>query len=154
MNWAGFEAAAPDLAAAGRGALDRDGIRQGLLGTVRGDEPPRIHPVYVEIVDGRLYVFLLRSAKRVDLEQDGRFALHAHLDPAVPTEFMIRGRAIRVDDADARAAAARAWSFEIDDSYELFELTIDSALVGLRSDPDEWPPRYTSWTSENAATVP
>src|SRR5215211_7406753 len=137
---------ARELAEIGRAVLVRDGIRQELLATVRGAEPPRIHPVYADIVDGRLYTFLLRSAKRADLEEGGRYALHAHQDPSVPTEFMVRGRARRVDDPTLRAAAAAAWSFEIDDSYTLFELSIESALVGLRDSADEWPPRYRSWS--------
>ena len=147
MSWSAFEIGAADLAEIGRATLVRDGIRQGLLATVRDAEPPRIHPVYVEIVDGRLFTFLLRSAKRGDLHRDGRYALHAHQYPSVPTEFMVRGRAKRVDDPTVRGAAAAAWSFEVDESYALFELSIEAALVGLRDSADEWPPRYRSWTT-------
>jgi hypothetical protein len=152
VSWSAFETDAPDLAKLGRAALVRDGIRQGLLATVRDGEPPRIHPVYVEIVDGRLFTFLLRSAKRGDLERDGRYALHAHQDPSVPTEFMVRGRATRVDDPSVRATAAQAWSFEVDESYALYELAVESALVGLRDNADQWPPRYRSWSSGKTAT--
>src|SRR5262245_32005265 len=87
--WAAFEAAAPDLAAEGRTLLQRKGRDGGFLVTVRGEAPPRIHPVSVGLVDGGLYVFVLPSAKRTDLEEDGRFAFHAHLDPDVPGEFSI-----------------------------------------------------------------
>lgn len=147
-SWRDFEAGAPDLAAAGRRALIRDGINQGLLATVRGTHLPRIHPVYVEIVNGRLYTFVLRSAKRRDLEGDGRYALHAHQDPVVPTEFELRGRAWFVDNEAERDAAAEAWSFEVDEGYGLFELGIESALVGFRPSADDWPPRYASWTPD------
>ena len=148
-SWRDFEADAPDLAAAGRRALVRDGINQGLLATVRGAQLPRIHPVYVEVVNGRLYTFVLRSAKRRDLEGDGRYAFHAHQDPVVPTEFELRGRARFVENEAEREAAAAAWSFEVDDGYGLFELGIESALVGFRPSPADWPPRYASWTPAN-----
>jgi hypothetical protein len=102
MSWSTFETAAPELAVTGRQALERDGRPQGLLATVRGGDPPRIHPISLGIVDGRLLTFILKSAKRADLEHDGRYALHAHLDPDVPIEFMVRGRARRVDEREGR----------------------------------------------------
>jgi len=148
--WAGFEAAAPDLAAAGRTLLRREGRDGGFLVSVRGDSPPRIHPVSVGIVNGGLYVFVLPSAKRTDLEQDGRFALHAHLDPDVPAEFSIRGRAVLTEDAAVRATVAAAWSFEPDDTYALFELRIVTAVVGRRASADDWPPAYETWSAGRA----
>ncbi len=147
-TWAEFEAAAPDLAAEGRRLIYRDGVGEALLATVRGAEPPRIHPVNIGIVGDRLYAFVLRSPKRSDLEQDGRFALHTHQDPAAPSEFMVRGRARPVRDEAARSAVAAGWSFEVDETYELFEFSLEAALLGARSSPDEWPPRYSFWTAD------
>jgi hypothetical protein len=119
---------------------------EGLLATVRDDAPPRIHPVHVRIVDGRLLTFVIvGSAKARDLARDGRYALHAHQDPAAPHEFQVRGRALAVTDASTRAAAAREWSFEVDDGYVLYELSIDHAVLGDRPSADAWPPVYTSW---------
>ena len=40
-----------------------------------------------------------------------------------------------------------SWSFEPDETYDLFEFSIESALLGIRDGPDEWPPRYTSWAA-------
>lgn len=144
MTWADLEVAAPQLATEGQRLFHRDGRGQGLLATVRGDDAPRIHPISFEIVDGRLYAFILRSAKRRDLKEDGRFALHSHQDSAAPSEFLVRGRAERVDDPSVRAAVAADWTFEVDETYALFEFSIEAALLGERG-PDEWPPRYTSW---------
>lgn len=152
MSWGDFEHAAPELAAAGRRLLYRDGIGQGLLATVRDDDAPRIHPIWFAIVDGRLYAFISRSAKRADLEQDGRFALHNHVDPDAPSEFSIRGRAHAVDDTAIRSAVAADWAFEADESYRLFELTVEAAVLGARSSPDDWPPKYASWTASAPTT--
>jgi hypothetical protein len=146
-SWSEFRTAAADMADAGERLLYRDGTGQGYLATVRDGQLPRIHPVNVGIVDGGLYTFVLRSAKRVDLERDGRYALHSHQDPAAPSEFLVRGRARLVDDPAVRARAAAAWPFEVDDGYALFELGVEAAVLGLRNDADEWPPRYTTWAA-------
>ncbi len=146
-SWAEFAAAAPEIAAEGRRLLYRDGDGQALLATVRRDDLPRIHPISVGIVGERLYAFILRSAKRLDLEQDGRFALHTLQDPAAPSEFAVRGRATLVESEATRSAVASGWSFEVDETYALFEFSVESALLGLRDGPDEWPPRYTSWSA-------
>ena len=145
--WAAFVAAAPDLAADGRILLRRGGGDEGLLATVRGDAPPRIHPVSVGIVDGRLYVFVLPSAKLKDLEEDGRFALHAHQEPDAPSEFSIRGRALAVEDDAVRVATAAAWPFEVDETYRLFELRLEHAVIGRRPTADDWPPVYSTWAA-------
>ena len=145
-SWGDFAAAAPELAAAGVRHLDRaEGA--ALLATVRGsDAAPRIHPVTVGIVEDGLFVFLLDSAKRVDLVDDGRFALHAHQDQAAPDEFSIRGRASLVPAGALRDRVAKGWYFEVDDTYWLFELQVQSAILGQRG-PNEWPPRYTRWSA-------
>lgn len=68
----------------------------------------------------------------------------------MPREFAVRGRASLITDASVRSAVAAEWSFEADETYDLFEFSIESALLGLRDDPDEWPPRYTSWSAAAA----
>ena len=144
-SWSTFATAEPELAARGRALLERSGIGEGFLATV-GDGPPRIHPVHVRIVDGRLLTFVIAgSAKARDLSSDGRYALHAHQDPAVPHEFLVRGRAVPVTDASARAAAAAQWSFDADAGYDLYELSVDHAVFGERPSADDWPPVYHSW---------
>jgi hypothetical protein len=151
-TWNEFASGAPDLAARGRALLERSGIGEGLLATVRGEGPPRIHPVHVRIVEGRLLTFVIvGSAKAGDLAVDGRYALHAHQDPAVPHEFLVRGVAEHVTDPERRAGAAADWSFEIDDGYELYELAIDHAVFGSRASADDWPPVYESWRPGEAA---
>ena len=143
--WSAFAAAAPELAAAGARHLDRS-EGAALLATIRGDAPPRIHPVTVAIKGDGLYVFLLDSAKRRDLAEDGRYALHAHQDQAAPDEFSVRGRARLVPAGDERDRVAAGWYFTVDDTYWLFELQVQSAILGERA-ADEWPPRYTRWNA-------
>ena len=145
-TWADLEIGAPSMAASGRALLEADGEAGALLATVRGDAPPRIHPVTVAVAAGGLFVFLLDSAKRRDLVDDGRFALHGYQDPSAPREFSIRGRARLVPAGPVRDRVAAGWKFEVDDSYWLFELRLGSAILGERA-ADEWPPRYTRWSA-------
>lgn len=148
-NWNDLSREAPDLAELGRSLIYRAGEGLALLATVRGsDSPPRIHPVNVEIVHGLVMAFIHDdSAKARDLTQDGRYALHAHQDPQVPHEFQVRGRAALITDADRRQRAASVWPFTTNDTYLLFELGIEQALVGRRASADDWPPVYQSWRS-------
>lgn len=153
-TWAEFEGASPSLAAEGRRLFYRSGTGEALLATVRGDDPPRIHPVWVGIVEGGLYAFIGKSAKRTDIERDGRYALHSHVDPAAPSEFSLRGRACVVDASDISSRIGNQWYFEPGDAYQLVEFSIEAAILGVRDDADEWPPRYSSWTASPRATTP
>ena len=144
-SWRAFAAAEPEVAGKGRGLLYQRGDGEGFLATVAGNGTPRIHPLNVGVVDGRLLVFVQDfSAKARDLAANPRYALHAHQDPAAPDEFLVRGQARLVTDPDVRAAAASNWFFTVSDGYPLYELLIEHALLGERR-PDEWPPRYRSW---------
>ena len=88
---------------------------------------------------------IVDSAKFGDLTGDGRYALHAYQDPAEPNEFQVRGRAHEVTDPALRDAAVASWRFEADDSYRLFEFSIEQAVLGERATADDWPPVYSSW---------
>ncbi len=150
VAWDDFAATAPELAAERRVASSSGaGDGEALLATVRGDNPPRIHPINVAVVDGRLLAFLIvGSAKVADLAADGRYALHAHQDPAEPHEFQVRGRAREITDPMTRAVVASAWAFEVDDGYRLFEFSVEHAVFGERASADDWPPVYTSWRAK------
>jgi len=146
-TWIDLATAEPDLAATGHRLLRRTGIGEALLATVRDGQPPRINPVYAEIVDGRLLLFVqARSAKAGDLASDDRYALHTHVDPAAPDEFAVRGRARLVTEPELLEHALAAWAFDAHgDGYRLYELDIEHALIGRRPTADDWPPVYTSW---------
>jgi hypothetical protein len=144
-SWSDFEAAAPEIAARGRELMYRTGDGEGLLVTVLGDEAPRVHPVNVGVVDGRLYTFVqAKSAKRRALDEDGRYALHTHMDPQQPSEFMVRGHVREVEDEQIRSAVAAVWFFNAKD-YPLYELLIEHALLGERATANDWPPVYSTW---------
>jgi hypothetical protein len=150
-SWAAFEAADPALAAAGRVLFYQDGSGKALLATVDGDAPPRIHPIWPAIVDGRLLAFINRSAKQRDIERDGRYALHSMMGAADIDEFSVRGRVRVISDPVDRAAVAAGWAFQPGENYTLVEFTIASALLGRRTDADDWPPKYAAWTAESPA---
>lgn len=145
-SWHDFEAAAPEMAAAAHHLMYRNGDGEALLVTVRDDALPRIHPVNAGVVNGHLYTFVQAgSAKRRDLDVDGRYALHTHMDPAAPSEFMVRGHARLVTDAATRVAIASAWFFNVNETYPLYELLIEHAVLGERATANDWPPVYSSW---------
>ena len=147
-SWADFAAAEPEMAAKGRDLLYQREDGEAFFVTVAGAQGlPRLHPINVGVVGEHLFAFVqAKSAKTRDLEADGRYALHAHQDPAAPDEFMVRGRARLVENPALRAEIARDWFFNVSDSYPLYELLIEHALLGERG-ADEWPPRYRSWRS-------
>jgi hypothetical protein len=146
QSWRAFEAAEPEMAEKGRALLYQRGDGEGLLATVAADGTPRIHPLNVGVVDGRLLVFVQdRSAKARDLAGDPHYALHAHQDEAHPHEFLVRGQASLVTDAGQREAAASGWFFTVSEAYPLYELLISHVLLGERENASDWPPRYRSW---------
>jgi hypothetical protein len=65
----------------------------------------------------------------------------------------VRGRARIVEPGPERAAAAASWYFEVDDATTLFELMIESVLLGERPDADAWPPVYSTWRPETTIAV-
>lgn len=153
-TWDDFQQARPDIAGRGRELIYRSGDGAGMLVTVRAGVPPRVHPVNAGVVDGHSYTFVQgKSAKRRDLDEDGRYAFHAYLNPDAPHEFLVRGRAVQVADADLRSRIAADWFFSVQESYPLYELMVETALLGERPTADDWPPVYTSWSDEAPVTT-
>jgi hypothetical protein len=147
-SWGAFARAEPEMAEKGTALLYQRGDGEGFLTTVAPGGTPRIHPLNVGVRDGRLLVFVQgHSAKARDLEANPHYALHAHVDPAAPHEFLVRGEARLVTDAVTRQAVAADWFFRVSDSYPLYELLIEHVLLGERASADDWPPRYRSWRS-------
>jgi hypothetical protein len=146
VHWRDFAAAEPQMAEQGHGLIYRRGDGEGLFVTVAGAGLPRVHPINVGVVDGRLVAFIQdKSAKARDLEADGRYALHAVYDPTQPHEFLVRGRARRITDSAVRDMTAKDWFFTVSDAYPLYELMVEHVVLGERATADDWPPQYRFW---------
>jgi hypothetical protein len=146
VHWSEFAAAEPRMAEQGHALIYRRGDGEGLLVTVAGEGLPRVHPINVGVVDGRLVAFIQdKSAKARDLQADGRYALHAVYDPTQPHEFLVRGRAQPITDSAVRDTTAKAWFFTVSDAYPLYELMVEHVVLGERATANDWPPRYQFW---------
>ncbi len=141
-TWSEFAAAAPEIAALGLKQFEKFQI--AYLATVRVDGSPRVHPVSPIIADGRLFVATPpTSPKRLDLARDGRYVIHA-LPGKDDAEFLIRGRALRVTDADTRASVSNAAGHTIHDHDWIFEYAIQEAMMAYWENvgqPDTHPVR-------------
>jgi len=147
-NWAGFEAQAPALAAAGRRLLELFGPGLGFLATIRPDGGPRLHPICPIVHDGELWAFILRrSPKGRDLLRDHRVALHSFPKPDTDDEFLALGRVEHVDAGAAQRAAVAAATPAIvgADEEELFRFELDRAQLAIYETRPQWPPTYQIW---------
>lgn len=147
-HWADLEAAAPELAGRGRERLVQFGM--ALAGTTRKDGTARISPVDVHLVSGDLLLAIMpRSHKLGDLRRDPRLVLSAFPHDAGDhraVEFKLRGRAVELADADARAAAADAIAasgWRPPDAWPIFRLDIEDAA---HLEWDRGAMRMTRWT--------
>ena len=128
MNWDGFAAEAPDLAALVRSELERSGMV--LVGTLRKDGSPRISCVLPSIVDGELYLGMLwRSRKAVDLLRDPRLVLHnaVSTNRGDEVEIALHGRVTEMKDDDVRGRYLDAVPEWTGRRFHLFRVDIDSA---------------------------
>ena len=126
-TWAEFEAAAPDLAAAGRRLWGEIAI--GYLATTGADGAPRVHPVVVVIADGQLAVAVItRSPKYRDLQRDGRFALHSPPISADDEQLLLRGRVRHSNDEARLSQFAAAAPYQLKGDEFVFDFDIREAL--------------------------
>ena len=150
-RWCDFAAAEPEMAEAARKLVYQYGIGLGYLATVRRDGAPRLHPICLIQAEDGLYAFIVPSPKRADLDRDGRVAIHACGPDDRDDEFAITGRAVRVTDEAARAAALASYEAsggKSNQSEVCYEFLLETALVASykkRGEPENWPPRYSKW---------
>lgn len=149
LRWRDFEAAAPDLAAAGLGLLTQFGPGLAFLATVRPDGGPRLHPFCPVAVDGALWAFVIGSSpKCADLHREPRCAVHSFLGESTDDEFLIRARARAVPEVgdELRARIQGATSANVGAEGEsLFELLVERAMLARYEARGVWPPAYTIW---------
>ena len=153
-TWAAFEAAAPEIAKLGRERLYQFGPGLAFLATVRSDGGPRLHPVCVNIVEGRIYLLIVAGSPKLrDLLRDGRYPLHSFPAAGSDDEFYITGRSHLREDRDLVRRveeAQRAAGATTAGNERAFELTIANALYARykpRGEPDAFPPDYLKWAA-------
>jgi hypothetical protein len=147
-TWEEFERSDPVLAAFGRERIDR---QVSFLATVRPDGGPRVHPVTPWVADGRVYVRMYRTSRKVaDLRRDPRFALHSMMDndDGVGGEFAVSGLASEVVDPDVVSTALSTIG-ELSGARPLvlFELGLDDVLTTEYVGDD---PHRGRWSAEPA----
>ena len=142
-----------------------------LVATIRRDGTPRLSPVEPFLLDGSLWLSMMwQSRKAQDLLRDKRVLVHSIVTSrdGATGEVKLRGRAILVDEAGARAryceaVAVLGWQ-PTEPNFHLFRIDLQDATF-IRYAPDEsgdqfvtrWPDgvefvrRATSPTSLGAA---
>ena len=101
-SWSEVEAQAPQLAARARQIFDA--YKHKTIATLRRDGSPRISGTELELEDGEMWLgSMWRSVKALDLQRDGRFALHSgSADPPDWTaDAKVAGRAEEVTEPGA-----------------------------------------------------
>jgi hypothetical protein len=154
-TWSAFATAEPVLAAAIRALLLQYGPGMAYLATVRPDGGPRVHPVSPAITTEGLYCFVIRSAKRDDLDRDGRYALHAYPPEESDDEAYLTGHAHPVTDQSVITRLATAMHASPMTDWRLYELHIETAML-RRHGPSgalplttnlRYPPMTLTWTA-------
>ncbi|HLG10504.1 MAG TPA: pyridoxamine 5'-phosphate oxidase [Dehalococcoidia bacterium] len=151
VRWAEFERLRPDLAQAGRELFYFFGVGLALLGTVRRDGGPRVHPVCPLIAESRLLAFIIPSPKLRDLLRDGRYALHSYPLPENEDVFYVTGEVQVLRDADLRSEAERLFQEERPDltpelaAQTLVEFKIETCLLTRTTSHGDPDPQHTVW---------
>lgn len=148
-TWSQFTAASPDLASFGKLRLEG---RVAYLATIRPDGTPRLHPVSPFITKDSLLVYMEpTSPKGHDLRRDPRYAMHCGIEDnsGGQGEFLVRGHALEVNDAEAREEAfrqARMMGYNPQERYVLFELRIQEAMA---THYEQGEPKRTRWRASD-----
>jgi hypothetical protein len=140
MKWSEIAAREPALGAVARDRLIGPGVL--LVGTIRRDGSARISGVEPLIMDGDLWLSMMRtSAKALDLARDPRILLHSVVTgPEPAAEVKMRGTARAEADRDAQqdyaaAAAAELGWRPVVGEFTLFAVDIDDVTyIGYDTD--------------------
>jgi len=140
MKWSDIAAREPALGAVAHDRLIRPGVL--LIGTTRRDGSARISGVEPLVMDGELWLSMMRtSAKAADLRRDPRILLHSIVTgPEPAAEVKVRGtartetgRAVQQRYA-ATVAAEIGWS-PVPGQFTLFAVGIDDVTyIGYDAD--------------------
>ena len=113
MRWSAIAASEPTLGTAVFDSLIRPGVL--LVGTIRRDGSPRISGAEPLVMDGDLWLSMMRaSAKAKDLARDPRILLHSIVTgPGPAPEVKVRGTVRAEQDHDVQRRYAAAVSAQI-----------------------------------------
>lgn len=140
MKWSAIAASEPALGAVVFDKLIRPGVL--LAGTIRRDGSARISGVEPLIMDGDLWLSMMRtSAKALDLARDPRILLHSIVtSPEPAAEVKVRGTVRAEDDHDMQQRYAAAVAAEIGwrpvaGEFTLFAVDVrDVTYIGYDTD--------------------
>ena len=154
-TWAAFCTAAPDIARRAHELLYQFGVGLGFLATVDASGGPRVHPLCPIIGGGELHLLVVPGPKRVDLERDGRYALHSFPCPDGEDAAYLTGRAVSLTGEPARRAVieqqflAERSAFPIAPEslaeQGLFRLDIERCLITTTTGHGDPAPRHEVW---------
>jgi hypothetical protein len=153
ISWMDFKARQPELARQGADLLYHYGVGLALLGTVRADGGPRLHPMCPLLADTGLYAFIVPSPKQRDLHRDGRYAMHSFPLEDNEDAFYLTGVASYVSHPQVRNPLAQQFADERSDSalslpgeeQHLFEFQVQAAMLTRTSGHGDPKPRHTIW---------
>jgi hypothetical protein len=155
LTWGELAERRPELAEAGRALFYQFGVGLALLGTVRADGGPRMHPMCPIIVDDHLYALIEPGPKRSDLHRDGRYAMHCYPPAENEDAFYITGRAEHRSDPVIREQVANVFWAERgaeeippqSRQQQLFEFFVETCLLTRTTGHGDWNPQHTIWNS-------
>ncbi|MEX2237455.1 MAG: hypothetical protein WEB00_07970 [Dehalococcoidia bacterium] len=134
MRWEQFEKEMPELAALAKRLLWHESQKNNFafLATEGAGGRLRLHPICPTFSEGGLYhVAEGKTPKKRDLLNDGRYAMHALLNPGGEpgSQFYVYGRAVLANDPENRAkveSTYQGWKFSEDET--VFELLLERVL--------------------------
>ncbi|MEO7556926.1 MAG: pyridoxamine 5'-phosphate oxidase family protein [Acidimicrobiales bacterium] len=128
-RWSDFVTEAPDLAA--RVEARFTATKHHVLATLRADGSPRVSGTEVQLSGGDLQMGSMPGARKaLDLQRDGRFALHANPGDGTMDggDAKVTGRAEEVVDDDGLGTYAEA-SQPPPGPFHLFRLHLDEVVL-------------------------
>lgn len=142
ISWKKFSQLKPDWALAAKrlrlqpgSTPDPNGI--GFIATVAKDGRPRMAPVCpIYAMDNLWLSVSRRTVKAHDLQNDGRYTLHAFLGEN-DEEFQISGFARIVENEKEKVDVQNAITFQYDPADFIFELTLVRAVWAYWINPGQ-----------------
>ncbi|MBA2581193.1 MAG: pyridoxamine 5'-phosphate oxidase family protein [Thermoleophilaceae bacterium] len=136
-RWEDVVASEPEFAGAVQAFFDAH--RHKTLATLRADGAPRISGIEASFIEGEVWFGgMWRSRKLLDLQRDGRFALHSASEdpPRWKGDAKIMGRAEETADEAAKQALVGASGGEVPSGpWHLFRADISEVVMVRLGDP-------------------